>query len=100
MRVQNLLYLTHRLPYPPNKGDKLRSFHLLRHLAERHRVFLGTFVDDSRDEALVDTLRPLCAGVRAEILRPGLARLGSLRALAKGEPLTNAYYRNAALKRW
>ena len=27
--MANILYLVHRLPYPPNKGDKLRSYHLL-----------------------------------------------------------------------
>ena len=33
-----LLYLVHRIPYPPNKGDKVRSFNLLRQLALKHRV--------------------------------------------------------------
>jgi hypothetical protein len=42
-QMANLLYLAHRLPYPPNKGDKVRSYHLLKHLAANHRVFLGTF---------------------------------------------------------
>ena len=37
------------IPYPPNKGDKVRSYHLLRHLAQRYRVHLGTFVDDPLD---------------------------------------------------
>jgi hypothetical protein len=44
--VANLLYLVHRMPYPPNKGDKVRSYHLLKHLQQHHRVFLGTFIDD------------------------------------------------------
>ena len=30
-----LLYLVHRIPYPPNKGDKVRSFNILRQLARR-----------------------------------------------------------------
>ena len=47
--MANVLYLVHRLPFPPNKGDKVRSFHLLKHLAAQHRVFLGTFVDDAED---------------------------------------------------
>jgi hypothetical protein len=38
------------LPYPPNKGDKVRSYHLLRHLAAQHEVYMGTFVDDPGDE--------------------------------------------------
>ena len=48
MPMESLLFLAHRLPFPPNKGDKVRSFHFLQHLAERYRVFLGTFIDDPR----------------------------------------------------
>ena len=58
--IQDLLYLTHRIPYPPNKGDKIRSWHLLKHLARRYRVHLGTFIDDQNDWQHVDTIRQLC----------------------------------------
>ena len=97
---RNLLYLVHRLPYPPNKGDKLRSFHLLKHLAASHRVFLGTFVDNSADMQHVDALRPFCAELHVERLLPGPARLRSLTGLACGEALTLPYYRNRGLEAW
>ena len=98
--MANLLYLVHRLPYPPNKGDKVRSFHLLKHLVARHRVFLGTFVDDAEDEPHVDTLRALCAGMHAVRMNPGLARVASLSGLVDGSALTLRYYRDAGLRRW
>ena len=98
--MANLLYLVHRLPYPPNKGDKVRSYHLLKHLVARHRVFLGTFVDDAEDAPHVDTLRALCAGVHAVRLNPGLARVASLSGLMNGSALTLRYYRDAGLRRW
>ena len=44
--MANLLFLVHRLPFPPDKGDKVRSFHLLSHLAAQHRTFVGAFYDD------------------------------------------------------
>ena len=100
MRMRNLLFLVHRLPFPPNKGDKVRSYHLLKHLASRHRVFLGTFVDDPQDETYVDSLSEFCASVHAARLQPRLARLRSLAALACGEALTLSYYRNAGMRRW
>jgi sugar transferase (PEP-CTERM/EpsH1 system associated) len=96
----NLLYLVHRLPYPPNKGDKVRSFHLLQHLASRHRVFLGTFIDDPADEAHVDTVRALCTGLHVARIREPMARLRSLRGLVRGEALTLGYYRDAGLAQW
>ena len=98
--MSNLLYLVHRLPYPPNKGDKVRSFHLLKHLAARHRVFLGTFIDDPADEAYVEKLGDYCAGMHVARLSPELAKLRSLRGLVSGEALTLPYYRDGGLQAW
>ena len=96
----NVLYLVHRMPYPPNKGDKVRSYHLLRHLAARHRVWLGSFVDDPDDEAHVGTLRQWCVDLHLARLHPRSARLQSLPALLGDEPLTLRYYRDAGLADW
>jgi sugar transferase (PEP-CTERM/EpsH1 system associated) len=98
--MSNVLYLVHRLPYPPNKGDKVRSFHLLKHLAARHRVFLGTFIDDPQDEAYVEVVASYCAQMHIARLAPRIAKLRSLRGLLNGQALTLAYYRNTALQAW
>ncbi len=98
--MANLLYLVHRLPYPPNKGDKVRSFNLLKTLTEKHRVFVGTFVDDDDDLRHIDTLRGYCEGLQVEPLPPRRSRLGSLAGLLSGEALTEVYYRNARLAEW
>lgn len=97
---ESLLFLAHRLPYPPNKGDKIRSYHLLRFLAERYRVYLGTFIDDPADRVHVDTVRQWCADVNVVELNPRQAKLTSLRGLLTGEALTLPYYRNAGLFDW
>lgn len=96
----NLLFLVHRLPYPPNKGDKVRSYHLLRYLAARHKVYLGTFIDDPDDEAHVETVRAHCADLHVARLRPRQARVRSLAGLARGEPLSLEYYRDRGLREW
>ena len=98
--MANVLFLAHRLPYPPNKGDKVRSYHLLKHLAERHRVSLGTFVDDPADEQHVPRVRAMCADVHVSRLRPWLARIRSARGLLTREPLSVAYYRDAGMHEW
>ena len=98
--MAKLLYLVHRLPYPPNKGDKVRSFHLLKHLARNHRLHLGTFIDDPADEAHVDAVRGYCADLHVARLSPRLAKLRSLRGLASGEALSLPYYRDAGLRDW
>ena len=72
MAMETLLFLSHRLPYPPNKGDKVRSYHLLRHLTQRYRVVLGTFIDDptrlaARRRAATDVRRGARRGDRSVV---------------------------------
>lgn len=98
--MDDLLFLAHRIPYPPNKGDKIRSYHLLAHLARRYRVHLGAFVDDPADWQHTATLRALCADTCFVGLHPQRARLLSLRGLLRGEALSLAYYRNRTLAAW
>lgn len=98
--MANLLYLVHRLPYPPNKGDKVRSYHLLKHLARQHRIYLGTFVDDPDDFQYLDTVREYCAELHVETLHPRFAKVRSLTGLLMGEALSLPYYRNAGMQRW
>ena len=98
--MANILYLVHRLPYPPNKGDKVRSYNLLKHLLKQHRVFLGTFIDDPEDEPHIETLRAQCADLHVAKLDPRFAKIRSLNGLLADEPLTLRYYRDAALQDW
>lgn len=95
-----LLFLVHRIPYPPDKGDKIRSYHLLRHLARRYRVHLGAFVDDPEDWRHADALRSMCASVHLVGIRPLLAKLWALGALVSGEALTLGYYRHPDMAAW
>ncbi|MCQ9377364.1 TIGR03087 family PEP-CTERM/XrtA system glycosyltransferase [Methyloversatilis sp. XJ19-49] len=98
--MEALLFLAHRLPFPPNKGDKIRSYHLLKHLARRYEIHAGTFVDDEADLPHVTTLATTCAQLHTEQIHPRTRKLASLRALATGESLSVAYYRSAAMQRW
>jgi len=98
--VENLLLLVHRIPYPPNKGDKIRSYHLLKHLAERYRVHLATFVDDADDWQHVPRVKALCTESHFGALKPRLARIRSLGALLANRSLSLDYYRDRAMQEW
>jgi sugar transferase (PEP-CTERM/EpsH1 system associated) len=98
--VEDLLLLIHRIPYPPNKGDKIRSYHLLKHLAQHYRVHLATFVDDANDWQYVPHVEALCASSHFAAMQPLLARVKSLGALLKNRSLSLDYYRDAAMARW
>ena len=97
---ESLLFLTHRLPYPPNKGDKIRSFNLLKHLSSRYRVYLGTFIDDPDDLKHVRKLEELCQEVHVEVIRPRLRKLLSARGLLQGKALSLPYYYHPRLAAW
>jgi polysaccharide biosynthesis protein PslH len=98
--TESLLYLVHRLPYPPTKGDKIRSHHLLLHLAQRYRIFLGTYVDDPADWPYVKEVQKLCAEVHIEPIHPESRRWRSVHALLSGEALALTYFRSATLTAW
>lgn len=98
--MDGLLFLAHRIPFPPNKGDKIRSFHLLRHLAQHYRIYLGAFVDDADDWQYADALAPYCAEIKLLPLHPRRSKLKSLTGLLTGEALTLPYYRHTALSDW
>ena len=99
-KVEDLLFLTHRIPFPPNKGDKIRSFNLLKHLAKDFRIHLGTFIDDPDDWQYVDAVKEYCVDSCFVGLNPFGAKLRSTRGLITGEALTLPYYRNAQLGCW
>ena len=99
--MQELLYLVHRIPYPPNKGDKIRSYHLLKHLAQSYKVHVGAFVDDKADWCYAERLAAIAGGeIKLLALNPRAATLKSSLGLLTGEPLTQPYYRDARMQRW
>ncbi len=98
--MQALLFLAHRIPYPPNKGDKIRSFNLLKQLTQDYRVYLGAFIDDLEDRCYASTLQDLCQEAYLVPLKPRLRKWKSLSGLITGEPLSLPYYRDGSMQSW
>lgn len=100
MPLNDLLFLAQRIPYPPNKGDKIRSFFILRHLAQSYRIHLGCFVDDPSDWDHVGAVREYCVDTHFAPLDPRTAKVRSAAGLLRGEPLNLPYYRDQRFLRW
>ncbi len=100
MRGPPLLFLTQRIPYPPDKGEKIRFFRVLEHFAASHSVHLGCLVDDQADWAHTERLRALCADAHFAPLDRRVARVACLRGLLTGAPLSAVYFRNRGLADW
>ena len=94
------------MPYPPDRGDRITTWHFLQHLLGRGAsVRLGCFTEEPRDDEAVGFLRQRCAEVCAPRLRRGvLGKLLSSRGLLTGEALTLPFFRSgelrAATQRW
>jgi len=95
----NILFLTHRVPYPPDKGDRIRSYHLIRHLARNHRLHLACLAWSREEAAAADGLRELCASMEVIRRSEGWAKWSSLTGLVTGRPLTVPYFRSRELQR-
>jgi len=99
-----ILFLAHRVPYPPNKGDKIRSYHECRYLSERHEVWLACLADDPTDLGYVEVLSRDCRAVTCELIGRGSARRRALARLVRGGPMSVAYFHNprlaATVSRW
>lgn len=99
--MSRLLFLAHRIPYPPDKGEKIRAFHILKHLAARAEVEVGCLVDDPADEAHIATLRGQVAHLHAAVVTGrAQAAARALLHLRPGRPLSHGWFREAGLAAW
>jgi sugar transferase (PEP-CTERM/EpsH1 system associated) len=95
------LLLCHRLPYPPNKGDKIRSFALLRHLASKGPVHVACFIDDPEDLKFQAEVERIAGGTcYFEPIGRAAKWLRAVNALVLGEPITTSYFASPNLSRW
>lgn len=85
----NILFLTHRLPYAPNRGDRIRAHHMLRAIGRRHEVHLVSLVHDDDEQREVGALASVAASVQIARVRPLQRFSRALGALATGAPLTH-----------
>ncbi len=99
--MAEILFLAHRIPFPPDRGDKIRTFHELKHLAGLGTVHLACFADDEADAANLAGLRkaigPALGEVHVEVRRISKIAAGA-RAILKGRPVSLTLFDSPALR--
>jgi sugar transferase (PEP-CTERM/EpsH1 system associated) len=96
----DILFLCHRIPFPPDKGDKIRSYRWLKALSSEYHVHLVAFVDDVDDWRHRDRVQSLCRTCRLVSLSRTWGTLRSARGLGTGSALTLPYYQDRQVGLW
>ncbi len=98
--MQDMLFLSQRIPYPPNKGDKIRSFNILKHFSKDFRIHLGCFIDDPADWEHLPKLKEYCVDSCVVPLNKVLSRARSFSAFLSNAPLNLPYFHSPLLREW
>ena len=97
--MAEILFLVHRASWPPDRGDRIRSWHMFEALAKLAPVHVAALADNEADAALArDKMAPLCKSLAIEV-RKASRPLALAQAVLKGEPVSNRLFRSAALAR-
>ena len=95
-----MLFISHRIPYPPDRGEKIRGWNLIQHLGRKYRLYYGCLIDDPTDWQHVPRLQAYCADFVAFGIDKRWQKLRALLRLRPGRPLMLDYYDHPALRRW
>jgi sugar transferase (PEP-CTERM/EpsH1 system associated) len=94
----NILFVCHRLPYPPNRGGKIRSFNMIRHFAEKHSVVVASLAHSQEELKQGEGLKDFCDEVIAEVLPDSIRWLRAVKALFTTTPSSVAYFASPRLQ--
>lgn len=93
-----ILFACHRLPYPPNRGGKIRPFHMIQHLGQKHSVVVASLAHSEEEMEQGAGLGQFCEQVLAEVLPSPTRWMQAVAALPQSTPSSVAYFRSSRLQ--
>jgi sugar transferase (PEP-CTERM/EpsH1 system associated) len=93
----NILFVCHRLPFPPNRGGKIRPFHIIEHLGRSHSVVVASLAHTKEELNEGQPLIHYCQEVIAEVLPSRTRWLQAAAALPTATPSSVAYFHSRKL---
>ncbi len=91
------MFLVHRVPYPPNRGDRIRSYHFLKYLSEAADVSLATLADEPVEAETRRVLGSLTKRMAIEPLDKRRWIRGAM-SLARGKSATEGLFYSRSLR--
>ena len=95
---KKILFLSNRVPFPPDKGDKIRTFHQLDRLSASHDVYCACFVESLKDMGYAKTLRRWCADVAPVCWSKTSAAMRAASGWLGGKTLTCSAYQHPQMR--
>jgi sugar transferase (PEP-CTERM/EpsH1 system associated) len=95
----NILFLAHRVPYPLDKGDRIRTFHILRFLASRVRVHLACLADEPVTDEAQQALAGVCHRLHIVPLGKKIGLVRGFGSLVCGRTVTEGAFSSGGLRR-
>ena len=97
---RDLIFIAHRIPYPADRGEKIRALNVVQHLSADFRIHLGCLMPDESDPPHLDALREWCTEVAGFRIDRRRQRWSALARIRPGRPLMLDYYRHPGLQAW
>ncbi|WP_338426018.1 TIGR03087 family PEP-CTERM/XrtA system glycosyltransferase [Sphingopyxis kveilinensis] len=95
--MPEILFLVHRAPWPPDRGDRIRSWHMFEALAKLAPVHVAALADNDADvESARAKMAPFCKSLMIEVRKVSRPR-ALAEAVLRGEPVSNHLFRSKAL---
>ena len=97
--MREILFLAHRIPWPADRGDKIRSHHILKRLCEMAPVHVGTFADDERDLGFVGEMDDILASSHVELRNKPQWQAG-FEAVLTGQPVSVCSFGSGSMQKY
>jgi len=96
----NILFLSHCVPFPPDKGEKIRAYHEIQSLAREHRVHLACFGRSPSEIEQLGSLKNCCESVYGEPIPRTRALVSAAIASTLGDSFVTSFYYSRTMERY
>ena len=95
----NILFACHRFPFPPNRGGKIRPFHMIQRLSQRHSVTVASVAHSQEELAEGSGLKQYCDTILAEVIPDSKRWMQAVATLPGNTPSSVAYFHSGTLQK-
>ncbi len=93
----NILFICHRLPFPPDRGGKIRPFYFIKHLHQSHQVTVVSLAETQEEVDNGHDLRKYCHEVIVEKMSSPVRWVKAFAGLPTSSPSSLRYFQSAKL---